>query len=198
MYLLDPHVSSGKLADNMKVPIAHPDLVDYDTAAWTRIEAEGLGGFTGVTPVSRDIFGDATTSDATSSAGPRPLQLPVPLAKRIPPKEKHEWHSVDCNFGGAELRRWAGVEYQSQGGQEVGAMVRSLWDERGWECLWVSCPVCGSGNTGRAAKLTSKFVNPPRLQSVPGFSHFHVFARRKTPEEINASEMVWGPLAWSH
>ena len=27
-----------------------------------------------------------------------------------------------------------------------------------------------------------------RLQSVPGFSHFHVFARRKTPEEIDAAE----------
>lgn len=198
MSLLTSRVLSGNLADNMKVPIAHPDLVDYDTAAWTRIEAEGLGGFTGVTPVSRDIFGDATTSDTPSSAGPRPLQLPVPLPKRIPPKQKHEWHSVDCNFAGAELRRWAGVEYQSQGGQEVGAMVRSLWDERGWECLWVSCPVCGSGIPRRPTKLTGKFVNPPRLQSVPGFSHFHVFARRKTPEEIDASEMVWGPLAWSH
>jgi len=34
-----------------------------------------------------------------------------------------------------------------------------------------------------------------RLQSVPGFSHFHVFARRKTPEEIDAAEaaMVAAP-----
>lgn len=37
-----------------------------------------------------------------------------------------------------------------------------------------------------------QFVNPPRLQSVPGFSHFHVFARRKTPEEIDAAEHIWG------
>lgn len=36
-----------------------------------------------------------------------------------------------------------------------------------------------------------QFVNPPRLQSVPGFSHFHVFARRKTPGEIDASEVAW-------
>jgi hypothetical protein len=38
----------------------------------------------------------------------------------------------------------------------------------------------------------TQFVNPPRLQSVPGFSHFHVFARRKTPEEIDAAEAIWG------
>jgi hypothetical protein len=31
-----------------------------------------------------------------------------------------------------------------------------------------------------------------RLQSIPGFSHFHVFARRKTPEEIDAAEAAWG------
>ena len=41
----------------------------------------------------------------------------------------------------------------------------------------------------KVRKLTPlQFVNPPRLQSVPGFSHFHVFARRKTPEEIDAAE----------
>ena len=34
----------------------------------------------------------------------------------------------------------------------------------------------------------AQFVNPPRLQSVPGLSHFHVFARRKTPGEISATE----------
>jgi hypothetical protein len=35
-----------------------------------------------------------------------------------------------------------------------------------------------------------QFVNPAHLQSVPGFSHFHVFARRKTPQEIDISEKV--------
>lgn len=29
------------------------------------------------------------------------------------------------------------------------------------------------------------------LQSVPGFSHFHIFARRKTPPEIDISEKVY-------
>lgn len=34
------------------------------------------------------------------------------------------------------------------------------------------------------------FADVQRLQSVPGFSHFHVFARRKTPPEIDISEKV--------
>ncbi len=48
-----------------------------------------------------------------------------------------EWYAADVAYGGREMKKWAGVEYQSQGGEEVGKMVRSLWDERGWECLWV-------------------------------------------------------------
>ena len=45
------------------------------------------------------------------------------------------------------MRKWAGVTYQSEGGEEVGRMVRALWDERGWECLWVSTayPFAGLG-----------------------------------------------------
>jgi hypothetical protein len=39
--------------------------------------------------------------------------------------------------------------------------------------------------TGHKAEEKTDFQ---RLQSVPGFSHFHVFARRKTPEEIDAAE----------
>lgn len=36
--------------------------------------------------------------------------------------------------------------------------------------------------------FNSTMADQQRLQSVPGFSHFHVFARRKTPEEIDAAE----------
>jgi hypothetical protein len=117
-------------------------LVDYDPDAWARIESEGLGGFTGVTPFLTDIFRD---DPVTAAAYPgrsrdlsRPFPLPIPLTRTIPPKEKHEWYAVDCAFGGPEVRRWAGVTYESQGGGEVGKMVKSLWDERGWECVWVS------------------------------------------------------------
>ncbi len=47
--------------------------------------------------------------------------------------KQHEWYPADVRFGGSEMRRWAGVEYESPGGREVGKMVRGLWDERGWE-----------------------------------------------------------------
>jgi len=48
-------------------------------------------------------------------------------------------------------------------GAEVDAFVRRRWKESEWETAW--------------------FVNPPRLQSVPGLAHIHVFARHKSPEE---------------
>ncbi|KAK7048654.1 hypothetical protein R3P38DRAFT_2870686 [Favolaschia claudopus] len=50
-----------------------------------------------------------------------------------------------------ELVRLAGVP--------VHDFVRSRWKEEEWETAW--------------------FVNPPRLQSVPGLAHVHVFARHK-------------------
>jgi len=44
-------------------------------------------------------------------------------------------------------------------GREVHRYVKNRWIEKEWETAW--------------------FVNPPRLQSVPGLAHIHVFARRK-------------------
>ncbi|KJA24026.1 hypothetical protein HYPSUDRAFT_162515 [Hypholoma sublateritium FD-334 SS-4] len=44
-------------------------------------------------------------------------------------------------------------------GSEVHRYVQTRWSESEWETAW--------------------FVNPPRLQSVPGLAHIHVFARRK-------------------
>ncbi|TEB40006.1 hypothetical protein FA13DRAFT_1680029 [Coprinellus micaceus] len=43
-------------------------------------------------------------------------------------------------------------------GEKVHEFVKARWDEDIWETAW--------------------FVNPPRLQSVPGLAHIHVFARR--------------------
>ncbi|KIJ17610.1 hypothetical protein PAXINDRAFT_167622 [Paxillus involutus ATCC 200175] len=53
-------------------------------------------------------------------------------------------------------------------GREVRGFVERRWREKQWETAW--------------------FVNPPRLQSIPGLAHIHVFARKKTPEE----EAAWG------
>jgi len=55
-----------------------------------------------------------------------------------------------------------------EAGAEVDAFVRKRWNEREWETAW--------------------FVNPPRLQSVPGLAHIHVFARHKSPKEIERRE----------
>lgn len=49
-------------------------------------------------------------------------------------------------------------------GKEIDIFVKRRWVEREWETAW--------------------FVNPPRLQSIPGLAHAHVFARHKSPEEI--------------
>ncbi|KAI0309923.1 hypothetical protein OF83DRAFT_1232317 [Amylostereum chailletii] len=44
-------------------------------------------------------------------------------------------------------------------GKEIQTFVKKRWGEEEWETAW--------------------FVNPPRLQSVPGLAHIHVFARYK-------------------
>ncbi|TFK52186.1 hypothetical protein OE88DRAFT_1711932 [Heliocybe sulcata] len=59
-------------------------------------------------------------------------------------------------------------ELVRRAGAEVNEFVKSRWNEREWETAW--------------------FVNPPRLQSVPGLAHVHVFARNKSPEEITRGE----------
>ncbi|TFK73638.1 hypothetical protein BDN72DRAFT_834520 [Pluteus cervinus] len=50
-------------------------------------------------------------------------------------------------------------EAVKRAGQEVHNFVRNRWDESKWETAW--------------------FVNPPRLQSVRGLAHIHVFAKQK-------------------
>lgn len=54
-------------------------------------------------------------------------------------------------------------ELIERAGAGVHGFVRSKWPEDEWETAW--------------------FVNPPRLQSVRGLAHIHVFARRKSEEE---------------
>ena len=56
-------------------------------------------------------------------------------------------------------------ELIERAGAGVHEFVRSKWSDDEWETAW--------------------FVNPPRLQSVRGLAHIHVFARRKSEEERN-------------
>ncbi|ODO11228.1 hypothetical protein I350_00003 [Cryptococcus amylolentus CBS 6273] len=140
----------------VRKPILDPRLVDNDPAKWKRIEEQGLGGFTGIIPRSDRYRIEDGIKDNVGRH----------------PHNEREWQYLDRIQGHSEMKRWYGVEHEAEGGHEIGAMVRSLWDERGWECVW--------------------FVNPRALQSMPGLSHFHVMARRKSPEEIDASEEIWG------
>ncbi|RXK39988.1 hypothetical protein M231_02783 [Tremella mesenterica] len=128
-----------------KVPIAHPELVNNDPEQWSVIQERGLTGMTGVLPLP----------EGTKPGDPEiPSEILEPRA-------------------GDDVKRWTGVQFECPGGHEVGRMVRSLWDERGWECLWL--------------------LNPIRNQSVRGLSHFHVLARRKMPEEIDVAERIFVP-----
>lgn len=74
--------------------------------------------------------GGGSVSGVTTPAAAR--------TKSLGKLEKDEWYAVDVDYSGGEKKKWAGVEYESAGGREVGRMVKGLWDERGWECLWVS------------------------------------------------------------
>jgi len=159
------------------VPIAHPELVDYDPAAWARIESEGLGGFTGITPLRSFRIASPTSSSGLPSPPSEPAEPVDPSAgpssspsgttapavvaeasalapeilftqdmvarqKYIGRIREKDWYAADIAYSGPEARRWAGVGYMAQGGQEIDKMVRGLWDERGWECLWVSLAFC--------------------------------------------------------
>lgn len=135
---------------NGQVPIAHPSQVGSDPAKWDIIQDEGLGGFTGVIPIlnlpslsqpSPDTP-SYTTSMCTRTSPPTAPEAHT-IAPHVPASETqatpaNEAYAIDILHSGPEERRWAGVRYESEGGEEVGRMVRGLWDERGWECLWVS------------------------------------------------------------
>ncbi|KAK7690283.1 hypothetical protein QCA50_006938 [Cerrena zonata] len=50
-------------------------------------------------------------------------------------------------------------ERVKRAGDEISTFVKRRWNEDEWETAW--------------------FVNPPRLQSIPGLAHAHVFAKYK-------------------
>ncbi|KAF8312470.1 hypothetical protein DL93DRAFT_1305357 [Clavulina sp. PMI_390] len=52
-------------------------------------------------------------------------------------------------------------------GRELDTFVKNMFPEGEWECAW--------------------FMNPTRLQSVPGLAHYHVFARKKSPGETEST-----------
>ena len=124
-----------------QVPIAHPELVDYDQEKWSVVETDGIAGFTGVTPV-RPLKAPPAPMN---SSNPSHLMSNIDSsgrAKFLGKLEQRDWYAADVAYAGREMSEWAGVEFESPGGREVGRMVKGLWDPRGWECLWVSQCIC--------------------------------------------------------
>ncbi|KAG8874168.1 hypothetical protein FRB98_008619 [Tulasnella sp. 332] len=97
-----------------RVPIIHPAIVP--PKIWTRIEQDGLWGFTGSDRIAVPKTSDGKDDEETTE-----------LVKRA---------HYECT-----------------------TFVLKNWPPEGFEVAW--------------------FVNPPRLQSIPGLAHGHVFARKK-------------------
>lgn len=98
------------------------------------------------------------TGLSPDSPPPSPSLLPTCLPALA------EWGVTESNL----IRSVKGTKEEERAvtdaGAEVHKFVCNRWAEKEWETAW--------------------FVNPPRLQSVPGLAHIHVFARYKTPEEV--------------
>ena len=96
-------------------------MVDYNPDAWSKIESEGLGGFTGVTPLFRrknyptftpspkvsPPTSGTTSPDANSNPN---LNVGAVLGrtKSLGHLEGDEWFAVDCDYSGGERRRCMG------------------------------------------------------------------------------------------
>lgn len=137
-----------------RVPIAHPVLVNYDRTCWEKIESEGLGGFTGVIPAFPPVRKPQLPTPAPEAGeeGGKEKEKPV---GRAGPSSVGEggWYAVDVEYAGAEVRKWAGVTYEAEGGHEVGNMVRGLWDERGWETIWFVNPAVSTSTRPRGSRV---------------------------------------------
>ena len=96
-----------------------------------------------------------------TSPPPSPSSLPASLPALA------EW-GVPADYTVNQVRGTPEEEeLVKRAGAGVHDFVRSNWPEDGWETAW--------------------FVNPPKLQSVRGLAHIHVFAKRKSDEERNPS-----------
>jgi hypothetical protein len=90
------------------------------------------------------------------------LASPPPSPSSLPPSlpTLAEW-GVPADY---TVNRVLGTPEEEEliirAGAGVHDFVRIRWPEEEWETAW--------------------FVNPPRLQSVRGLAHIHVFARRKS------------------
>ncbi|KAF6755892.1 hypothetical protein DFP72DRAFT_895501, partial [Ephemerocybe angulata] len=90
------------------------------------------------------------TGDASPPPSPSTLPSCLPALS--------EWGVTLDNMITSEKGTQEEEELVRKAGEKVHEYVKLRWREDAWETAW--------------------FVNPPRLQSVPGLAHIHVFARR--------------------
>lgn len=148
-----------------RVPIFPPDLPPPSASPISaRLHQDGLWGFTG-----------------TDSPPPSPSTLPACLPALA------DWgvtmeKLVRSPRGTAE-EECAVKRY----GEEIETFVKRRWNEREWETAWFVNPPVSGRRTACAHGWYSLWIQ--RLQSVPDLTHIHVFARRKTPEQIAKSDI---------
>ena len=99
------------------------------------------------------LWGFTGLTSPPPSPSSLPASLPALAEWGVPPD--YAVNRVEGTLEEEELIKCAGAG--------VLGFVRNQWQEDEWETAW--------------------FVNPPRLQSVRGLAHIHVFARRKSEEE---------------
>ncbi|KAG6916317.1 hypothetical protein DXG01_007367 [Tephrocybe rancida] len=132
-------------------PYSVPSEVEH-TLIWTRVPIyhEDIVAKSITARVEQDGLCGFT---GTSSPPPSPSALPSCLPALS------EWGITMDRLVRSEPPTEEEVTLIRHAGEEIHEFVRNRWDESRWETAW--------------------FVNPPRLQSVPGLAHIHVFARQK-------------------
>lgn len=94
-------------------------------------------------------------------------RLPLVHPSLVPPQiEGRVFNDGLWDFVGSDLKlKYDGPDAPllKLAAREMNNFVRNLWPEADWESAW--------------------FLNPTRLQSIPGLAHFHVFARRRPEDE---------------
>jgi hypothetical protein len=85
----------------------------------------------------------SASSDGQSGAESPKSDVFIPRSKSLGQLDDKDWYAADVAWSGSDVKKWASKRYTSPGGREVSRMVEGLWDQRGWECLWVSHEFAG-------------------------------------------------------
>jgi len=136
-----------------RVPVFHPDLIHESIKA--RIDQDGLWGFTGC-----------------DSPPPSPSSVTAYLPSLA------DWGVTMDSLIRSSPPMLEETMHIKNAGREVHRYVQNRWSETEWEAAWFVNPPVGYFLPRYPEFLG--LINLQRIQSVPGLSHFHVLARRKS------------------